>query len=138
MLAKMFLDCGRQKTPKMGLGQIYILETNQFGTTGIKEERKKRTIFSRTVQRTFYAMCKETSLKMGWTKLVRGNWTELVKWYLASTCAVNLEDIKILELYTYLPKLHTEDPPPPTVPVPQKLLLILITCIANLVDVSVS
>jgi hypothetical protein len=38
-------------------------------------------------------MCKETSLKMGWTKLVSGIWTELVKWYLAS-CAVNLEDIK--------------------------------------------
>jgi hypothetical protein len=39
-------------------------------------------------------MRKETSLKMGWTKLVRGIWTELVKWYLASSCAVNLEDVK--------------------------------------------
>jgi hypothetical protein len=71
----------------MGLGQIYIFENNQFGTTGKKEP------FLAELCRTFYAMCKETSLKMGWTKLVRGIWTEVVKWYLAS-CPVNLEDIK--------------------------------------------
>jgi hypothetical protein len=68
----------------MGLGQIYSFEKK------IWDYRKKRTVL---LCRTFYAMRKETSLKMGWTKLVRGIWTELVKWYLAS-CPVNLEDIK--------------------------------------------
>jgi hypothetical protein len=102
MLAKMFLDCGGQKTPKMGLGQIYIfLKQINLGLQGKKKKERKEP-FLAELCRTFYAMCKETSLKMGWTKLVRGNWTELVKWSLAS-CAVNLEDIKILELYTYLP-----------------------------------
>jgi hypothetical protein len=57
-----------------------------------KRKKKKEKPFLAELCRTFYAMCKETSLKMGWTKLVRSIWTELVKWYLAS-CAVNLEDI---------------------------------------------
>jgi hypothetical protein len=39
---------------------MYIFEKNQFGTTGNKEKRKKK--------RTFYAMCKETSLKNGLDK----------------------------------------------------------------------
>jgi hypothetical protein len=29
----------------MGLGQIYIFEENQFGTTGKKEKRKKKNLF---------------------------------------------------------------------------------------------